>query len=201
MSAGSLIDFEKGRRWPRRATRAKLEEALGWPPGRIASLRSQRVDPDDEQTVALTNTGGMPMLAEVLEVALNNITSTIESLPAIADPDFTSRANPILADLRKLESSAARAARAATGDSALAKVLGGVRKTHKNLMLRAARAPGATLGQQLFAARHRTELRIDEVANAAGVPVEAVAAAEDGAALDDATVAALAAALASLTGR
>jgi transcriptional regulator with XRE-family HTH domain/DNA-binding XRE family transcriptional regulator len=201
MSAGSLIDFEKGRRWPRRATRARLEEALGWPPGRIALIRNQPVNPDDEQTIALTNSAGMPMMAEVLELALNNISTTIESLPAIADPDFTVRANRTLADLRKLESSAARAARAATGDSALAKLLGRIRKAYKNLMLRAARAPAATLGQQLFAARHRAELSIDEFANAAGVPAETVMAAEDGAALDDDTVAALASALTFLTGR
>lgn len=65
-------------------------------------------------------------------------------------------------------------------------------------MVRAARAPGATLGQQLFAARHRTELSIDELANAAGVPVEAITAAESEAALDAATTAALTTALTNL---
>jgi pSer/pThr/pTyr-binding forkhead associated (FHA) protein len=201
MNAGSLIDFEKGRRWPRRATRARLEEALGWPQGRIASLRNQPIEPDDEQTVTLTNAARISMMAEVVEVALNNITTAIESLPAPADPDFTPRANRILADLRTIEASAAGAARAAIGDSSIAIMLGAVRKTYKDLMLRAARAPGATLGQRLFAARHRTELSPDELANAAGVPVNAITAAEAEAALDAATTAALSNALTSLTTR
>jgi pSer/pThr/pTyr-binding forkhead associated (FHA) protein len=201
MSAGSLIDFEKGRRWPRRANRAKLEHALGWPQGRIAAIRNQRVEPDDEQTMALTNTMRMPMMAEVVEVALDNITTTIKSLPATSDPDFTPRANHILADLRRIEASAAHAARLATGDSSVALILGAVRKTYKDLMLRAARAPGATLGQQLFAARYRAELSIDELANAAGVPVEAITAAEAEAPLHPDTAAGLSAALASLSAR
>ncbi|KLO28446.1 hypothetical protein ABH37_06285 [Mycobacterium haemophilum] len=200
MSAGSLIDFEKGRRWPRRATRAKLEEALGWPQGHIAHLRNQPIEPDEEPAAALTNTVRMPLMIEVVEVALNNITTTISSLPAISDPEFTPRASSILADLRRIEISATRAARAATGDASVVLVLSAVRKIYKDLMLRAARAPGATLGQQLFAARHRAELCIEEIANAAGVPVEAITGAEAEAPLDANTVAALSATLRSLNG-
>jgi DNA-binding transcriptional regulator YiaG len=198
ISAGSLIDFEKGRRWPRSATRAKLEEALGWPQGRIVSIRNLDIEPDDRQTETLTNADRAPLMAEVMEVALSNIATTIDALPAPTDPDFTARANRVLADLRKLEASAAVAARTATGDPSMAKILGAVRKTYRELMLRAARAPGATLGQQLFAARHRSELSIDEFANAAGVPVEAIRAAEGEAALPPGTVAALTAALSNL---
>ncbi len=198
MSAGSLIDFEKGRRWPRRATRAKLEEALGWPQGHIARLRNQRIEPDGAQTAALTNTVGMPLMTEVVEVALNNITMTIKSLPATSDPDFTSRANGILADLRRIETSATRAACAATGDSSVVLILGAIRKTYKNLMLHASRAPTATLGQQLFAARHGAELSSAELANAAGVPIEAITTAESEAPLDANTIAALTLTLTSL---
>src|SRR4051794_12297699 len=43
INAGALIAFEKGRSWPRDATRARLEEALRWPPGEIARLRRQFV--------------------------------------------------------------------------------------------------------------------------------------------------------------
>lgn len=199
MSVGSLIDLEKGRRWSRRANRSKLEQALGWPQGRIAAIRNHHVDPNDEQTLTLTNTVRMPMMAEVVQVALDNITTTIASLPAASDPDFTPRVNNILSDLRRIEASAAHAARAATGDSSIALILGAVRKTYKDLMLRAARSPGATLGQQLFAARHRAELTIDELANAAGVPVEAITAAEAETALDAATATSLSAVLASLS--
>ena len=198
ISAGSLIDFEKGRRWPRTATRAKLEEALGWPQGRIVSLRNQDIEPDDEVTVRLSGADQAPLMAEVMEVALSNIAMTVESLPAPADPDFTARTTRVLADLRTLEASAAAAARTATGNSSMAKILGAVRKTYRELMLQAARAPGATLGQQLFAARHRSELSVEEFANAAGVPVEAIRAAEAEAALPPGTVAALTAALPNL---
>ena len=196
ISAGSLIDFEKGRRWPRTATRAKLEEALGWPQGRIVSLRNQDIEPDEALTEALTGAGRAPLMAEVMEIALSNIAMTVGALPEPADPDFTARAARVLADLRTLEASAAAAA--AAGDSSMAKVLGTVRRTYRELMLQAARAPGATLGQQLFAARHRSELSVEEFANAAGVPVEAVKAAEGEAALPPGTVAALRAALENL---
>ena len=40
---------------------------------------------------------------------------------------------------------------------------------YNELMLRAARSPSATLGQRLYAARHRAELSIEEAANAAGI--------------------------------
>jgi DNA-binding transcriptional regulator YiaG len=198
ISAGALIDFEKGRRWPRTSTRAKLEEALGWPQGRIVSIRNQDIEPDDEQTVTLTGAERAPLMAEVMEVALSNIAMTIEALPAPTDPDFAARSGRVLADLRTLEASAAAAARTVTGNSSMAKILGAVRKTYRELMLQAARAPGATLGQQLFAARHRSELSVEEFANAAGVPVDAVKAAEAEAALPPGTVAALTAALSSL---
>jgi transcriptional regulator with XRE-family HTH domain len=201
MSAGALIDFEKGRRWPRRATRARLEDALGWPQGRIAAIRNQPVEPDDEQTLALNNTARVPMMAAVIEVALDNIARTIESLPAVSDADFAPRANRVLAVLRKLEASATQAARAATGDSAVAVTLGAVRKTYKDLMLRAAQAPSATLGQKLFAARRRAELSVDEFANAVGVPAAAITAAEAEMAVDAGSAAVLAAAVNALNAR
>ena len=45
-------------------------------------------------------------------------------------------------------------------------------------MLRAAKSPSATLGQRLYGARHHAELSLEEAANAAGVPTEAVLDAE-----------------------
>jgi hypothetical protein len=56
--------------------------------------------------------------------------------------------------------------------------LSAVRKMYRELMLRAARAPQPTFGQQLFAARHRAELTTEEAANAAGVSADAINAAE-----------------------
>ncbi len=200
VNAGALIDFEKGRRWPRKATLAKLEDALQWPHGTIARIRRERVDPDSEDTVMM-NTVRAPLMAEAVEVALTTINTAIQALPEASESDFSHRAARILADLRKLEAVAAGAARSAKGAPEVALVLSAVRRCYKDLMLRAARAPGATLGQRLYAVRYRAELTAEEIANAAGVPVDVITAAEAEVPLDDDTVAALSVALNSLTRR
>ncbi len=201
VNAGALIDFEKGRRWPRKATLAKLEDALQWPHGTITRIRRERGDPDSEDTVMMMNTVRAPLMAEAVEVALTTIDSAIESLPAPSEPDFSHRAARILADLRKLETVASGAARSARGAPEVALVLSAVRRCYKDLMLRAARAPGATLGQRLYAARYRAELTVEETANAAGVPVDVITAAEAEVPVDADTARALSAMLASLTRR
>ncbi|MDR3654968.1 MAG: helix-turn-helix domain-containing protein [Mycobacterium sp.] len=201
VNAGALIDFEKGRRWPRKATLARLEDALQWPHGTIARIRREHPDADNDDTVVMTNTVRAPLLAEAVEVALTTISTAIESLPDTSDPTFSHRAAGILGDLRKLEGVAAGAARSARGAPEVALVLSAVRRSYKDLMLRAERAPGASLGQRLYAARYRAELTAEELANAAGVPVDALTAAEAEVPLDAETVAALSAALNSLTRR
>ena len=57
INAGALIAFEKGRSWPRKGTRSKLEEVLRWPEGAIARIR--RGDPisGDPETPTLTTDG------------------------------------------------------------------------------------------------------------------------------------------------
>jgi hypothetical protein len=80
-------------------------------------------------------------------------------------------------------------------------VLSTARKMHRELMLRAARSPQATLGQLLFAARHRAELTIEEAANAAGVPADAVTTAEADLPLNAQATAALQSLVTSLTRR
>jgi hypothetical protein len=169
--------------------------------GTIAWLRREGDGPDAENTEVLTNTVRAPLMVEAVEVALTSINAVIGSLPEIADPAFSPRAAAILADLRKLESVAVNAAHSAKGAPEVAVALGAVRKSYKDLMLRAARAPGATFGQRLFAARYRGELSAEETANAGGVPVEAVTAAEAEVPLDATTAAALSAVLGALTRR
>jgi transcriptional regulator with XRE-family HTH domain len=181
LNAGALIAFEKGRSWPRKSTLNKLERVLGWEPGTITQIRrGEEGEPDDtaEQTVVLTNTVQAPLMAQAVEVALGAIGTQIDALPKPSDADFTARATPVLADLRKLELVAANAARTAKGAPDVAVVLSGVRRTYRDLMLRAARSPRATFGQKLFAARHRAELSVEEAANAAGVSVDTINAAE-----------------------
>ncbi|HEX7826749.1 MAG TPA: FHA domain-containing protein [Mycobacterium sp.] len=204
LNAGALIAFEKGRSWPRKSTLNKLEQVLGWAPGTIAQIRrGDDGEPDDpaEQTVVLTNTVQAPLMAQAVEVALGAISTQIDALPKPSDADFTARAAPVLADLRKLEVVAANAARTAKGAPDVAVVLSGVRRAYRDLMLRAARSPGATFGQKLFAARHRAELSAEEAANAAGVSVDTINAVEADAATSPEATAAVQALVAWLSQR
>jgi transcriptional regulator with XRE-family HTH domain len=179
INAGTLIAFEKGRSWPRRGTLAKLEEVLHWPPGTITRIRNGApVARGGETTEVLTDTVQAPLMAEAVELAMHSIATTLDALPHPSEPEFTAKASPILADLRKLETVASNAARNAKGTPAVVLALSAVRRTYNDLMLRAARSPSATLGQRLYRARHRAELSVEETANAAGVPITALQDAE-----------------------
>ncbi|WP_293003216.1 FHA domain-containing protein [Mycobacterium sp.] len=179
ISAGTLIAFEKGRSWPRRGTLARLEESLDWPTGTITRIRNgQQPVQRDEVTDVLTDSIQAGHMAEVVELAMHGINTAADALPGPQDPEFTARVTPILADLRKLESVAANAARVARGTPSAARALGTVRRRYNELMLRAAKSPTATLGQRLYGLRHRGELSIDEAANAAGVAPQAMLDAE-----------------------
>lgn len=195
VNAGALAAFEKGRRWPRATTRAKIEDALQLPRGTIARWRREGNDAITQSADVDSNTVHASMMTEAVEVAMTTINAAIEALPQATDPAFNARAGAVLADLRRLESVAANAANSTKGNADIAVTLSVVRKRYKDLMLRAARTPGATLGQQLYAARHRTELSVEETAHAAGVPVEAVTSAEAEIPVDDKTKTALLATL------
>ncbi|WP_156622972.1 FHA domain-containing protein [Mycobacterium sp. 1164966.3] len=186
INAGTLIAFEKGRSWPRRATLSKLEKVLNWPPGTIARIRSgaaaapgaPAAAPSDQATEAFSDTVRAPLMAEAVELAMHSIAAAITALPDPSDPDFTPRASSILADLRKLEKVAANAARNAKGTPSVVLALSSVRRTYNDLMTRAAGSPRATLGQRLHGARHRAEISLDEAATAAGLPIDVLEDAE-----------------------
>lgn len=200
VNAGALINFEKGRRWPRKATRTKIEDALEWPHGTLERIRREGNDPAPESSAdVVTNTVRASLMADALEISLTTINASIDAMPAPADPDFSSRVSTVLADLRRLESVAANAAQTTTGASEIALMLSAIRRSYKDLMLRASRAPGASFGQRFYAARCRSELSVEEAANAAGVSMDAVTAAEADRPLDPATMAALTTALNVLT--
>ncbi len=199
INAGALIAFEKGRSWPRERTRAKLEEILQWPAGTIATIRYGGSVPGavSDQPV---DDGSASLIAGTVEVAMTTLGAAIESLPADEDPDFAARALVILADLRKLESVVARAAQRSRGTADVVLALRSVRGRYDDLMFRAAGAPGATLGQRLYAARRRANLSAAETANAAGLPVELVNAVEAGEKATEADTATLNDLIASLDG-
>lgn len=186
INAGALIAFEKGRSWPRERTRAKLEEVLRWPAGTIARLR--RGEPvDTRSTTAGTTATAVPvaadgaeapLIAQAVEAAVHTLGATADVLPALDDREFTPRVTTILSDLRQLEAVAARAARIGKVTPALIKALSAVRGRIDELTMLAATAPGATLGQRLYAVRRRANLTISETAQAAGVPDDDIAGAE-----------------------
>ncbi|MCW2558613.1 MAG: conserved hypothetical alanine rich protein, partial [Mycobacterium sp.] len=120
------------------------------------------------------------LIAQAIEAAVNTLGDTIGSLPPVDDPAFTPRVTAILTDLRQLEAVAARAARIGRLTPPLLKALSTVRRQIDELTLLGATAPTATLGQRLYAARRRANLTISETAQAAGVPEDAIVAAEAG---------------------
>ncbi|GFM20443.1 MULTISPECIES: helix-turn-helix transcriptional regulator [Mycobacteriaceae] len=181
INAGALIAFEKGRSWPRERTRAKLEEVLKWPPGTITRLRRGEVlrPVSRPETASAASDGDeVSLLAQAVVAAVGGFGSTVASLPPVEDPAFTPRVTAILSDLRQLEAVAARAARIGRVTPALIKALGTVRRLYDDVMLRAATAPQATLGQRLYAARREANLTVDETAQAAGVDGAAIQQAE-----------------------
>jgi hypothetical protein len=102
-------------------------------------------------------------MAQAVELGLEQINANINDLPDASDADFGRAVGAVLSDLRKLEAVAANAARSARGAPEVAIVLSAVRKSYSDVMLRAARSPSATLGQQSVrrAALGRTEPRGD----------------------------------------
>jgi transcriptional regulator with XRE-family HTH domain len=170
INAGALIAFEKGRSWPRERTRSKLEEVLQWPQGTIARLREgDPVARPAEPSAETPDDDEVPLIAQAVVTAVHTLGAVAETLPPVDDPDFVPRVTSILADLRQLEAVAARAARISKVTPALIRALSSVRRRIDELTTLSATAPGATLGQRLYAARRRANLTIDETAQAAGV--------------------------------
>lgn len=173
----NLVAFERGRRWPRDSTRAKLEQALNWAPGTLTRIRYGSAVPEDESTEVISDSVRVAVLLDALELALNGIKARVAKLPAITTPAFAAEAAVLLAELRRVQAAAAEAARSATGPE-IALLLSDVRRTYNDLTILAARAPEAPLSQRLYAARHHAELTIEETANASAVDAKTVIDAE-----------------------
>jgi transcriptional regulator with XRE-family HTH domain len=190
INAGALIAFEKGRSWPRKRTRTKLEEVLQWPAGTISRIRRGEPAPGE----ALTHTptldgpsadgpapdGSVSLIAQAVVAAVDGCSLAIAALPPADDPEFTQRATPILADLRRLETIVVRATRISRMTPELINALSTVRRHYDELMRLGATAPDAPLAQRLYAARRRANLSTPETAQAAGVAEEMVVSAEAG---------------------
>jgi hypothetical protein len=102
---------------------------LDWPAGTITRIRNgSPAAQGGEVTEVLTETVHAPLMAEAVELAMHSIGAAVDALPSSAEPDFTQRATPILADLRKLETVAANAARNARGTPSVVLALSAVRR-------------------------------------------------------------------------
>jgi transcriptional regulator with XRE-family HTH domain len=178
INAGALIAFEKGRSWPRERTRAKLEEVLKWPQGTIARLRNGEPVARERPTEPVAGADEGQLIAQAIITAVHTLRGAVDSLPPVDDPGFTPRVTAILADLRQLEAVTARATRISQVTPALIKALGTVRRQIDELTMHGATAPGASLGQRLYATRRRANLTIAETAQAAGVSEDDIAGAE-----------------------
>jgi transcriptional regulator with XRE-family HTH domain len=188
INAGALISFEKGRSWPRERTRAKLEEVLQWPQGTIARLRqgaTAAAEPEPQPSAPPASGDEVSLIAQAVDAAVRSLADAATSLPPVEDSGFTPRVTAMLADLRQLEAVAASAARIGRVTPSLLKALSAVRRQIDDLSLLGATAPGAPLGQRLYAARRRANLTIEETAQAAGVPDSAVVATEAGQTVPD----------------
>lgn len=201
INAGALIAFEKGRSWPRERTRAKLEEVLRWPPGAIARIREGGPVPGEEVTEILSGDDQVPLIAQAVIAAVDSCSLAISALPPVHDPEFTRGVTSILADLRRLEAVAVRATQIGKVTPPLIKALSTVRHHYDQLMMQGATAPGATLGQRLYAARRRANLSISETAQAAGVTDDMIVRAETEEALPPATADALESLIAQISWR
>lgn len=131
------------------------------------------------------------LIAQAVTTAVSAFDSTVAALPPVDDAAFVPRVTAILSDLRQLDAVASRAARIGRVTPALIKALSAVRSLYDDLMVRAARAPHATLGQRLYAARRGANLTVLETAQAAGVPEQTVQQAEADEPLSAAEIAAI----------
>ena len=178
ITASSLIAFEKGRSWPRERTRATLEEIVRWPAGTLADIAAGGDVPGTADT-ASTEASEETAIAEAVEVAMSSVTAAIANLPSEDHAKFPERIQAVLSDLRRLETVTARAVRSSQGAASVIKSLTTIRRQYDALMTRAARAPGATLGQRLYAARRHAALTPAEAAAALGSPAELIVAIEN----------------------
>lgn len=136
------------------------------------------IDTQTSEAVANTNRfnaeaapddGEAPVIVSLVEAAMHMFTAAIDALPDSSDPEFSERSAVILSGLRKLQTALTQAARRGRATPSVVVALSGVRNRYDDLMARAAEAPNATLGQQLYVTRRRAKLSAQETANGAGL--------------------------------
>jgi transcriptional regulator with XRE-family HTH domain len=178
VSQSVLVKLERGEHWPRQSTLTRIERYLDWSPGTIAAIRAGAQVPDVESTEVLSPTVQVAVLIDASEIALRVLLARAAGLPQANAPQFGGEIAPLLSELRRLERAIATAARTSAGRPEIARLLSQIRLSFEDLVGIAARAPGATLGERLAAARTRTRLSAAEVAAGTGTDVDTVTDAE-----------------------
>ena len=204
INAGALISFEKGRSWPRKTTREKLEHVVHWKKGTIEKLRREYANgglttaavsapvlaavPDPEKTVVVppspspareetgTSTINPGFLAQWASQQLAQARAHRAELPPASKPTYQPAVARLISELSSLE----LLVHNASATPELRPVFLQVRNELRAVMLAAAESAAATSGQRLFAIRDRDRLSVEDVAMLAGVAAESVRAFETG---------------------
>lgn len=116
--------------------------------------------------------GEAQTIVNLAEAAMHMYRAAIDSLPFPEDKKFQKRAEVVLTGMRKLRAALTDAASHSRPTPTVMMALSDVRRRYDDLMERAAAAPGATLGQQLYTARVHAKLSAQEVANGVGLRPE-----------------------------
>lgn len=114
--------------------------------------------------------GEAQTIVNLAEAAMHMYRAAIDSLPFPEDKKFQKRAEVVLSGMRKLRAALTEAASHSRPSPTVIMALSDVRRRYDDLMERAAEAPGATLGQQLYTARIHAKLTAQEAANGVGLP-------------------------------
>ena len=116
--------------------------------------------------------GEAQTIVNLAEAAMHMYRAAIDSLPFPEDKKFQKRAEVVLTGMRKLRAALTEAASHSRPSPTVMMALSDVRQRYDHLIERAAAAPGATLGQQLYTARIHGKLSAQEAANGVGVRPE-----------------------------
>jgi hypothetical protein len=116
------------------------------------------------------NEGEAQVIVNLAEAAMHMYRAAIDSLPFPEDKKFQKRAEVVLTGMRKLRAALTEAASHSRPSPTVMMALSDVRRRYDDLIERAADAPGATLGQQLYTARVHAKLTAHEAANGVGLP-------------------------------
>src|SRR6201990_756639 len=113
--------------------------------------------------------GEAQTIVNLAEAAMHMYRAAIDSLPFPEDKKFQKRAEVVLTGMRKLRAALTEAASHSRPSPTVMMALSDVRRRYDDLMERAADAPGATLGQQLYNARIHAKWTAQEAAYGMGL--------------------------------